>query len=414
MKMKCPVCASDCRLGPERDYGERQKFACQRCGRFEITRTALSMLGSRLLSDGLVTARLSHAIRTSQREDEWLQITSTNLDPLLRTRLPGIAGQLTNLIHWASAILGDNKWGMIKLDSLDKLAGVVGTVDANHVNRLLEYAVNEGLVGFQGSILSITPSGWRFEELDKIGDKEALDVQSAQLPASPPTTAKPTESKMRSHCNKCGPDRQAVIQATFTKEGADGETSWSETGYVLECAGCQSVSLRHEFWFSEWDQIEDNPTTGLPVMVPGIKVTIWPPPAPRKKPAWVTKLKDAILRDLLDELYSAVETRLHSLATAGVRTVLDRAMFLRVGDIGGFEAKLKKMTDEKIITPDEKDALIIVTDAGSAAAHRGYKPDVASLETILASMETYLQRDFVLRNDVSAVKQATPSRPPKS
>ncbi len=72
----CPVCQYPVTHGQERDYGERLTIDCPRCGRFQITRTALAMASSRKL-----TPLLSAWIREKQEGgQEPPIINSDNLD----------------------------------------------------------------------------------------------------------------------------------------------------------------------------------------------------------------------------------------------------------------------------------------------------------------------------------------------
>ena len=120
-------------------------------------------------------------------------------------------------------------------------------------------------------------------------------------------------------------------------------------------------------------------------MIPGVKVIYWPPPTQRRKPEWAEKLDDDVLRGVVDEVYQALNAGLIVLASIGTRTLLDRAMFLRVGDPkGGFANKLNLMFEKGHIGKDERDILEAITDAGSAAAHRGFAPNTKTLDTIRA------------------------------
>ena len=146
-KETCPVCQGETVYHGESDHGERRRFSCLRCGKFQVTGTALSMLAGRL--DGVENryARLSHAIRRRQDEgDEWFLVTSANIDELVDAPLPDIASQFGNLVRWAARILGDDELGSVALPSMEHLAAVVGTVDGSRVDRLLRHAMDQGLV----------------------------------------------------------------------------------------------------------------------------------------------------------------------------------------------------------------------------------------------------------------------------
>jgi hypothetical protein len=92
MPEQCPVCQSPAERGRDRDYGDKKQVICPRCGPFDISGTALAMLGTRLGEDSLPRARLSHAIRSRTSENDWLSVTSANLDDLLTRPIQRVDG----------------------------------------------------------------------------------------------------------------------------------------------------------------------------------------------------------------------------------------------------------------------------------------------------------------------------------
>lgn len=64
---------------------------------------------------------------------------------------------------------------------------------------------------------------------------------------------------------------------------------------------------------------------GRMVMRPGIKEIYYPALTVRAKPTWSDSISDEVLRNVLDELYAALNAGLDMLASVGARTLLDRA-----------------------------------------------------------------------------------------
>jgi len=62
-----------------------------------------------------------------------------------------------------------------------------------------------------------------------------------------------------------------------------------------------------------------------------------------------------------------------------------------VGDIGGFEAKLKAMHEKSLMTAAQVETLDAAINAGNAKAHRGYGPSKRNVFTILDIAEALLQ-----------------------
>ncbi len=117
----------------------------------------------------------------------------------------------------------------------------------------------------------------------------------------------------------------------------------------------------------------------------------------------------------LDELYEALDADLPILAAIGARTVLDCAMVLKgAPEAAGFDEKLGFLEAEGLVGQGEKELLSILTDAGGAAAHRGWRPQPDDLMTILDGIEAFVQRAFVLGDAVEAIRESVPPRKSRS
>jgi hypothetical protein len=54
--------------------------------------------------------------------------------------------------------------------------------------------------------------------------------------------------------------------------------------------------------------------------------------------------------------------------------------------------------------------LSVLADAGSAAAHRGWKPTEDDIDHLIDTLENFLHRVFVLKHNVREVKKNIPPR----
>ena len=172
------------------------------------------------------------------------------------------------------------------------------------------------------------------------------------------------------------------------------------------------MSARRRHWLSEWENVYEDPLTGRLVRDISEEITCWPPKQTRVRPGWRDRLPDGNLRQVMEEVYVAVDHGLIVLAAIGARTLLDRAMLLKVGDRkNGFRGKLEAMVAERHMGPEEMDKFLIIADAGSAAAHRAHIPDEKTLDSVLTAVEALLYRLYVLPGEVKAVEASTPKRP---
>jgi Domain of unknown function (DUF4145) len=399
---RCPVCETLAETG--RPVGrDAFQVRCPRCGPFILTGTAAAMLPSRLDADPRAVARTSHAIRSRTSEEDWLEIDSTLVDDLTTHPLPAPPRQLANLINWLRQQAGDGGLAPIDVTDRNALAAIAGASDADALEHLLRWAVKEDLVELSsdGKNATLTPGAW------ESGKKEAAATIGTRR----------TELKVetvKGNCPRCGPDRRADVVASH-EESWDTEDGliWAiDTYNILKCRGCETVYVQHQHVFSEDEDYEFSPGTGEYETVLHPKVTYWPAPARRRRPDWLDQLEDGTLRGLLDEVYGALDADHRVLAAIGARTALDRAMVLNgATDACGFAEKLDELKNAGLISQQEKDILIVLTDAGGAAAHRGWQPDAKKLSTIMDGAEAFIHRALVMSAAVAAMKEQVPKRP---
>ncbi|MER8582713.1 DUF4145 domain-containing protein, partial [Mesorhizobium sp. M1423] len=111
----------------------------------------------------------------------------------------------------------------------------------------------------------------------------------------------------------------------------------------------------------------------------------------------------------LSELYGALDKDLKMLAAIGVRTSFDIAAEILGIDAGlPFQKKLDDMVTKKLIKDSEREHLDVLIDAGSASAHRGWKPSVDDLDVLMDTLEGFIYDSFVVptRKKAAAAKIA--------
>ena len=127
-------------------------------------------------------------------------------------------------------------------------------------------------------------------------------------------------------------------------------------------------------------------------------------------PYWLPSLP-LRAQTLMREIHVASTEGLHSLAAMGIRAVVDVVCLDHLStDTGSFAAKLKALRDAGHLTDIQQAALLAVVDAGSAAAHRGYAPDITSLQAMLGALNHMLQSLYVLKTMTNELTRATPKR----
>lgn len=219
----------------------------------------------------------------------------------------------------------------------------------------------------------------------------------------------------RGHCPTCRALRFAQVLATHIErwsaedEPVEGTSEFS----VLRCCGCRTVYMRKgETCSEDIEHLEDPQTGEWELHVPE-RVTYWPAPSRREMPSWYGHfwLSDPDTYELSKELYGSLNGDLRVLAAIGVRTMFDRAAeLLNVNPALSFAAKLDALRDTGKIGVEEREALQVLTDAGGAAAHRGWRPEPEQLELLVQMLESFLHRTFILGEGLRRLKTDVPAR----
>jgi hypothetical protein len=208
------------------------------------------------------------------------------------------------------------------------------------------------------------------------------------------------EQDIKLHCNNC---RGNTFHRLLKKEedhgseewGPDELFQWVTTHEMFGCLGCKSVLMRRTYADSESE---------------GQEVRYFPPRSSRHKPNWYHKLP-VESQMLLSEIYNSLDADNRALPLMGARTLLDMLMVDKVGDVGTFGQKLKRLEDGGFISQKNREILEIALDAGSAASHRGYSPGLQIVSSVMDIVENLLQAMYVLDEVAAELKKAIPPRP---
>jgi len=195
---------------------------------------------------------------------------------------------------------------------------------------------------------------------------------------------------------------QHAVNDTNDESGIYGHTK----SYILECAGCKAVFFEEVSVCSE-----DTDDHGRLID----RITHYPAPVKRKRPDWFSlRNLESDLYSLLEETYNALDVDARVLSAIGARTIFDRAsQLLRIDPTLTFVDKLNQLQGGGHISASERKHLNILTDAGGAAAHRGWKPTGQQLDTVMSIVETFIHRRFVLESQVKRLRSQIPRRKPR-
>ncbi|RYF29210.1 MAG: DUF4145 domain-containing protein [Comamonadaceae bacterium] len=232
------------------------------------------------------------------------------------------------------------------------------------------------------------------------------------LPASEPSKVR------KGHCPECDGERSCDIlghlYAPWDWSDRYGNSVHGGVDHsLLRCRGCETVFYQKSSWNSE-DYDEWYGPDGEAEGEPSKTITTYPKPESKTKPPWIASIaqKDDQLGSILDEVYLAYDSNLNILTAVGLRTALDRATeVLNIDPAISFEEKLIELRAGGWIGETEKEVLEVVVNAGSAAAHRAWKPSRTELSQLLSVMEIFLQKAFIVEKKALSITAKLPAKP---
>lgn len=222
-------------------------------------------------------------------------------------------------------------------------------------------------------------------------------------------------TKIKAYCSACAGDRNCEIRGFYSERGstADGHIHWTVNWSILTCCGCDHVFAQTASSDSE-DYGHYYDDEGNEAIEYYEKIATWPAKSKRDLPEWFshgsveTDLKNTdALDDSLNELYGALNQDLVVLASIGIRTCFDiAAEILEIDPNNTFRQKLDELVSKAHITEAEREHVETLVDAGSAAAHRGWKPTIQDLETLMSVLENFIYGTMVVPTRRRAQKAA--------
>lgn len=224
--------------------------------------------------------------------------------------------------------------------------------------------------------------------------------------------AKKGDRNVKCFCNKCYSDTIHNVVANYVIEtegmilhGQDLRRTHDHM--IVECRGCGeihylrvSIGLEDLIWTMGYDHPWDC----------SLLQTNYPPRnIARRKPDWLQQL-DPETADILSQTYDALHIGADRLVTMGTRAVLEHVVVKHVGDQGSFEANVEEFVKQGYMPSKLKKTVLDTLDVGSAATHRGYKPELEVISTVFEIVESIVHSTCILPAIGKDLSKKTPKR----
>lgn len=225
------------------------------------------------------------------------------------------------------------------------------------------------------------------------------------------------------HCIECKRSTRHLVTVSLDKTGSDEDAregwsvDWSDRYQVIECQGCETVSFRHQSWFSE-DQDSDSD---------GITERLYPL---RNKDAINSKPYHNVpsnLRRIYTELIDCFNNDSPTLCAAGLRALVE-GICAQQGIVDGpvempakgggtqivrrdtLEARISGLQEKGFLTQPSAQTLHEHRYLGNSAVHELARPSAAELKLAIEIVEHVLEQLYELPEKAAELRHAIARR----
>ncbi|AMG57383.1 DUF4145 domain-containing protein [Pantoea vagans] len=223
------------------------------------------------------------------------------------------------------------------------------------------------------------------------------------------------KDSFRTKCPECNGERNCIIIGETERRWSSGRgqysAQWGTEYRLLQCKGCDTVFYQSKSWHSE-DLDYDYDDEGETVVSANYRLDTYPGSL-EHRPQWVDDIADIDhqLYLILNEMYQAYYNKSYILASIGLRTAFDRTSeVLNILPTLPLGKKVEKLAEDGFIGETEKSQLFIVTEAGSAAAHRAWSPNKSEFKSLLTITEDFIRRSILRDKTIMKIAGKIPNK----
>ena len=209
------------------------------------------------------------------------------------------------------------------------------------------------------------------------------------------------DNRYRLYCKKCRGLTLHSVVSSFDEMGSEdcgggNSVDWESKNQTIQCLGCQTVSFRTVYTFSE--DIEY--THDGPVQLETIKY--YP-----GRVEGVKTLESHLLPNTIQQIYKetvlSLENEQFILAGIGIRAIVETICKDHKAKGQDLHNKINALKDSSIVTQEGADTLHKLRVLGNLAAHEVKEHDSQQLELALNIIEHMLEGTYIIPARVKAV-----------
>lgn len=220
------------------------------------------------------------------------------------------------------------------------------------------------------------------------------------------------DNTVKCWCNRCRSDTLHTVETEYgTKVPGmivhGNEMNRSAHFMVVKCRGCEEIHFLKVTIGSEdviWTMDYE-----YPFDCPALQENHPPRNYARNPPDWIENLEPN-LRVLLKQTYMALHIGADRLVAMGTRAALEQTIVDKCGDQRNFEKNVSKFVEEGYLAQANREAVMAALDVGSAAVHRGYRPDLEALVDVFEIIESVIHAVYIVPESGTRRSEVTPKR----
>ena len=217
--------------------------------------------------------------------------------------------------------------------------------------------------------------------------------------------------KIKCECNSCHTNTIHDILYEKKDKGCEEinehcRIHWWIVWRVIQCRGCESVSMRRDSWDSEATDEQGRPE---------ISTTYFPPRTFRELPTWIeddtfAETCPPAVDSLIKELYVCLQNDCRASSAMLTRAIFEHMMIHKTGDQGSFCKNLDAFERGGFIGKKQREVVESMLEAGHASIHRAFIPKKKDIVTLVDILEGILEVVYIQGPKVDELKKRIPKR----
>ena len=209
---------------------------------------------------------------------------------------------------------------------------------------------------------------------------------------------KSKNQKIKLPCVDCDNETYHKILTSVNKSDSDEYTAYYEQNQIVICQGCEKISFRSNWQFSEDEECDcsKDPTTGDFLTKLADHITLYPSRITGRRELKNVHYLPSEIYKIYKEIYSALCSGMSVLSGVGIRILVESICNDKEASGNNLEKKIDDLIDIGILTKEGAEILHGTRLLGNQAAHEAKLIDEKTLNAAKDVVEHLLIGAYIL------------------